>query len=73
MRDPHTILVLATFFAGLGLISFLSGWAEGRFSKLGFVLTASAIGMFVWVQMTVGIQAASIPEAFIEIIARLLR
>ena len=73
MQDPHTILVLATFFLGLGMTSLIAGWAEARLSKVGLGLSMASVGLFVWVHASVGLTASAVPEAFVEIVARIFR
>lgn len=73
--DPYLIVVLATCVLALGASAFLSGWAERRFSIIGFLVTLVGIALFVWIwdadRAAFGI--ATVPEAFIEIIARIIR
>ena len=71
--DPAVFLVLAVFLAGLGLISLIAGWSEGRLSWVGLFLGGSAVGLLVWYHLTLGLTLVAIPEAVIEIIARLTR
>ena len=72
-QDPDVVLVLAVFWGGLGLIGLLAGWADGRLSPVGFITTLSAIGLLVWYHLEIGLTISAIPEAVIEIIARLIR
>ena len=73
LPDVELFTVLMTVLLALGASSFIAGWAERRFSLIGFGVTAIALGGFVWVGQQEGFGLDTIPYAFIEITARLIR
>ena len=71
--DPALFIVLMTVLMALGASSVISGWAERRFPWLGVLVTLIASGGFAWVGLQEGITLDTIPVAFVEILARLIR
>lgn len=71
--DPQLVTVVATCLAGLGVTGFLNGWADHRFSWLGLIISIGAGVLFVALQMQDPITISTIPEAFVEIVARIIR
>ena len=71
--DPALFIVLMTVLMALGASSVMSGWAERRFPWLGVLITIVASCGFAWVGSQEGIALDTIPVAFVEILARLIR
>ena len=73
--DPDLLIVVATFVTMLGLLGLASGWVEQRLSKISLTSTLFGAALFFWVWETDrdGFGWIALPEAFIEIIARLVR
>jgi hypothetical protein len=73
-HDPDLMVVVATIVGGLGLAAATNGWVERRVSKSGVFATLVGVLLLFWVwsaQQKFGFEI--IPEAFIEIIARIIR
>ena len=71
--DPALFIVLMTVLMALGASSVMSGWAERRFPWLGVLVTIVASCGFAWVESQEWIALDTIPVAFVEILARLIR
>lgn len=71
--DPALFVVMMTVLLALGTSSVLAGWAERRVSWLGGVITVIAIAGFAWIAHQEGIALATVPSAFVDILARLIR
>ncbi|TFL20087.1 hypothetical protein [Jannaschia formosa] len=72
--DPDLLLVIATVLLGLGLTVTVSAWIERRRSWIGVFVTLLAVAMFLWVWEAdrEGFGWVRVPEAFVEMIARML-
>lgn len=73
--DRAVIVVIATTLLAIGMSAFVSGWAERRPSTSGSLAVALSAAMFLWVWEAdrEGVTLAVVPEAFVEVVARVIR
>lgn len=73
--DPPLLIVIATLVSALGIMGLVTGWVEKRLSAMSLGATVLGIALFVWVWETDrdGFGWLSVPEAFVELVARVLR
>ncbi|WP_299812821.1 hypothetical protein [uncultured Jannaschia sp.] len=72
--DPALVAVLASVLVVLGLVGVVSAWAERRFSWSGFASLLAGATLFIWLwEAERAFDPMSVPEAFIEVLARIVR
>ena len=73
--DPDVLIVVATVLLAIGLMTFVAGWVDKRLSWSGVFSTFLALALLFWVWEAdrEGFGWISIPEAFVEMVARALR
>ncbi|MEL7183103.1 MAG: hypothetical protein AAFY65_10055 [Pseudomonadota bacterium] len=73
--DPSILIVIATSLLAMGLVAVLSAWVETRLSWAGLFATVLALALFVWVWEPdrAAFTFLTIPEAFVDLVARLIR
>ncbi|PWJ21978.1 hypothetical protein [Jannaschia seohaensis] len=73
--DPDLLIVIATSLMALGLTAALSARIDGRRSWAGRFAVILSAGMFFWVWEAArsGFGWTTIPAAFVEVAARILR
>ena len=73
--DPALLTVLATLLWGFGVTGLVTGWVDRRTSLTSLVATATGALIFVWLWGADrdGFRPISVPHAFVEIVARILR
>ncbi|WP_299647849.1 hypothetical protein [uncultured Jannaschia sp.] len=72
--DPALLTVLASLLAVLGLVGLVAAWAERRVSWLSVLTLIVAAALFVWLwDAERAFDPMSVPEAFIEMLARFIR
>jgi hypothetical protein len=71
--DPALIVVIVTVMWALGSSALLAGWAEGRVSRVGVAVGTVAVAGVFWIWQQMGLSLSTVPTAFIEITARIIR
>ncbi|MGB3408930.1 MAG: hypothetical protein WBA67_15720 [Jannaschia sp.] len=73
--DPDALIVVATIILAIGLMGLVSGWVDSRVSSVSVfaVFLAAALVFWVWDVDRDGFGWLTIPEAFVEMVARILR
>ncbi len=73
--DTDVITVVATVLLGLGTMGVVAAWVEGRFSSISAGTAVLALVMFYWVWDAdrENWSFIRIPEAFVEMVARVIR
>ncbi|SFJ09057.1 hypothetical protein [Jannaschia pohangensis] len=73
--DAAVLTVVATVVSGLGVTGLFSGWAERRFSviSLGSLILGLVLFFWIWEVNREAFDWLSVPEAFVEMVARVLR
>ncbi|UWQ18570.1 hypothetical protein [Jannaschia sp. M317] len=73
--DPEVLIVIATVLLALGLTALISGWVEKRLSWVAVftIVLSAALFFWVWEGDRDGFGWISVPEAFVELVARVLR
>jgi len=73
--DAAVLTVVATVVTGLGITGLFSGWAERRFSVISFGSLLFGLVLFFWIWEVDrdGFGWLSVPNAFVEMVARVLR
>ena len=73
--DPDIVLVAATLLFGLGLTGLVMAWVDRRLSVASAGTFLLSIMMFVWMAGTLDdpVGPIRISEAFVEVLARILR
>lgn len=73
--DPALLIVIATLVTALGVMGVMTGWVEKRLSFISVAATTFGAALFFWVWETDRDEMGfiSVPEAFIELVARILR
>ena len=73
--DPSVLLVVATVLFGLGLMGVVTAWVDRRFSLVSLLLLLLSFVIYVWVWDgdRDGVTLISVPHAFVDVIARILR
>lgn len=73
--DPDLMIVIATVLLALGLTALISAWIDRRRSLIAMLVTLLALAMVFWVWEADrdGFGWIAIPEAFVEMVARVLR
>ena len=72
--DPAVVVVIGTVVGGLGLAALATGWVERRLSWAGLFAAAVGLGLLLWAwDADRGAGPGLIPEAFVEVVARILR
>lgn len=73
--DPELYLVLATVIGGFAFASVVGGWAARSLPIASAVLLLVAVGLIFYLHEFVvpgGLTWRSIPDAFIDIVARVV-
>lgn len=73
--DPDLLIVIACVVAALGFMGLMTGWVEKRLSRVSLLATVFGLALFFWVWETdrEDFRWIALPEAFIELIARVWR
>lgn len=73
--DPAVLIVIAAVTSALGLLGLVAGWVEGRLSVASLLsaLLGAALFLWMWEIDRAGFGPMSVPMAFVEIVARILR
>lgn len=73
--DPTLVTVAATVLSAFGTMGLAAAWVEGRLSKLALGNFLLGTVLFLWLALSTsdGFDPVAIPEAFVELIARILR
>lgn len=73
--DADVLLVVATVLVAIGAMVLVSAWVEKRMSWTALLALVLGAAIFFWVWETdrEGTGWISIPEAFVEMVARILR
>lgn len=73
--DPPLLIVIATLVTALGIMGVMTGWVEKRLSLVSLMaaLFGAALFFWVWEADREAFGFIAIPEAFIELVARILR
>ncbi|SDY79403.1 hypothetical protein SAMN05444004_103154 [Jannaschia faecimaris] len=73
--DPDLLLAIATVVAALGLMGLMTGWVEKQLSHVSLLAALIGAALFFWVWETdrESFGWIALPEAFIELVARVLR
>lgn len=73
--DPAVLTVVATLVSGLAVMGLITAWVEKRFSpiSMGVLILGAALFFWLWEVDREGFGLLSVPEAFVEIVARILR
>ncbi|GIT90973.1 hypothetical protein JANAI62_14280 [Jannaschia pagri] len=73
--DPDVLIVIGTVVLAVGMMGFVSGWVERRVSwaSVFALLLAAALFVWVWEPNREEFGWISIPEAFVEMVARVIR
>lgn len=73
--DPAIVIVAGTVVLALGLMGWLTARVEGRRSlvSLGAVLVGAGLLLWVWDADREGFGWLSVPTAFVEMLARVVR
>lgn len=72
---PGLVTVAATILVALGLMGLVTGWSGRRLARLPLLVTLIGAGLFVWLWDADrdGFGPRSVPEAFAEVAAQVLR
>lgn len=73
--DAALLTVIATMVVALGFMGLVTGWVERRLSLISVVslLFGAVLFFWIWEADREGYGWISIPESFIELVARVLR
>lgn len=73
--DPAVLTVVATMVTGLALMGLVTAWVERRLSLISLVAVIFGFALFFWLWETDrdGFHFLSVPEAFVEMVARVIR
>lgn len=73
--DPDAMIVVSTVVFAVGMMGFVSGLVDKRISLAGIfaLLLAAVLMLWVWENDREGFGWISIPEAFVEMVARIVR
>ncbi|WP_339646134.1 hypothetical protein [Jannaschia helgolandensis] len=73
--DPAVLTVVATMVTGLALMGLVTAWVERRLSLTSLAAFILGCALFFWLWETdrEGFRFLSVPEAFVEMVARVIR
>ena len=72
--DWAVVVVIATTLLAISATAVVSGWVERRTSWFSLFALAVAAALFFWVwEANRTVTWTAVPEAFVEIVARILR
>ncbi|WP_179378927.1 hypothetical protein [Jannaschia marina] len=73
--DPLLLVAIATIVSAFGLLGLVTGWVERRLSVAALFAALLGAALFFWVWETdrAAFDWLIVPEAFIELVARILR